>query len=94
MRLIRALTTRADGKALALATATGSLEACVGAVGRAFLSADVGGRESVTAALTPDVMQTIGRGLLRAGQVLYLIDLGSGRLRLIPVDSWDIHGRP
>ena len=92
--VIRALTTRADGGALALATATAALESCVGAVGRAFLSADVEGRESVTAALTPDVMQTIGRGLMRAGQVLYLIDVGSGRLRLIPVDSWDIQGDP
>ena len=62
---IAALTAKADGTGLVTATAVGALEACAGVVGRAFASADVGGRQVVADALTPDVLEMVGRALIR-----------------------------
>ena len=91
--LIAALVGRSEGKTLAIPSATAALEACAGAVGRAFAACDVMGRPMVAEALTPDCLEMAGRALIRRGEVVYLIST-TGRLRLMPAESWDIMGGP
>ena len=92
--LIAALVSRATGRSLAIPSATAALEACAGLVGRGFMGAEVKGRESLVMALTPSVMELIGRSLIRTGEVVYLIDTTTGALRLIPAETWDVDGGP
>ena len=92
--LIAALVNRAQGKTLAIPSATASLEMCAGLVGRGFLAAEIAGRDSIVDALTPDLLEMVGRALVRRGEMVYLIDLEGGRLRLLPSDVWDINGGP
>ena len=49
----------------ALVSETGALESAAGLVGRAFMSAGLAGEDVYTRALTPQVMELIGRALLR-----------------------------
>ena len=92
--LIGALVNRAQGKTLAIPSATASLEMCASLVGRGFLAAEIAGRESVVDVLVPDLLEMIGRALIRRGEVVYMIDMGSGQLRLLPAASWDVTGGP
>ena len=70
---------------------TAAVEAAAGLVARAFASAKV---TPETPAITPLVLSTIGRELVRRGECLYLIDVDADGLRLLPVTSWDIEGGP
>ena len=92
--LIAALVSRAQGRSLAIPSATAALEACAGLVGRGFMGAEVTGRAALVDALTPSVMELIGRSLIRTGEVVYLIDTTTGALRLIPAETWDVDGGP
>ena len=89
-----AILSSAQGKTLAIPTATAALEACAGSVGRAFAAAEVKGQPMVTEPLTPAFMETIGRSLLRHGEIVFLISTTSGRLRLFPAEAYDIEGGP
>ena len=77
--LIAALVSRAQGKSLSIPTATAALEACAGTVGRGFLGSQVTGPDSLTQALTPSIMEMIGRSLIRTGEVVFLIDTAAGQ---------------
>ena len=57
-------------------------------------AAEVSGPDSLTSALTPGVLALIGQELIRRGEVVFLIDTTSGRLRLAPAESWDVDGDP
>ena len=92
--LIAALVSRASGKTLAIPSATAALEACAGTVGRGFSASEVSGPDSLTSALTPGVLALIGRSLIRLGEVVFLIDSTSGRLRLVPAETHDVEGGP
>ena len=92
--LIAALVSRAQGKSLAVPSATSALEACAGTVGRGFAAAEVTGPDSLTQALTPSIMEMIGRSLIRTGEIVFLIDTTSGRLRLVPAETHDVTGGP
>ena len=92
--LIAALVSRAQGKTLAIPSATAALEACAGTVGRGFAASEVSGPDSLTQALTPSIMEMIGRSLIRTGEIVFLIDTTSGRLRLIPAETHDVEGGP
>ena len=92
--LIAALVSRVPGKALTIPTATAALEACSGLVGRSFAACEVGGPETITAALTPPCLELVGRSLIRAGEVVFLIDTEAGMLRLIPAETHDVEGGP
>ena len=91
---IAALTAKADGAGLIAATATAALESCAGLVGRGFASAKVGGRDVLSAALTPDILEMTGRALIRRGEVLFYVDSSGSRLLLLPATSYDIQGGP
>ena len=92
--LIAALLSRAQGKALAVPTATAALEACAGVVGRGFAASEVSGPDSLTRALTPGCLELVGRSLVRRGELVLLIDTSSGSLRLIPAETHDVEGGP
>ena len=92
--LIAALVSRVKGETLALPTATAALESCAGVVGRGFMACEVAGRPAFTDALTPQVMEMIGRSLIRLGQVVFLIDTTGGRMQLIPAQTHDVEGGP
>ena len=73
------------------ATADGlaATEAAAGLIGRCFASAEVmGDRFGV---VTPEVLETIGRQLVLAGEVVYAIE-GMGRPTLRLVGTWDVRG--
>ena len=92
--LIAALLSRAQGRSLAIPSATASLEACAGTVGRGFAASEVSGPDSLTRALTPGVLEMVGRSLIRTGEVVFLIDTQAGKLRLIPAETHDVEGGP
>ena len=92
--LIAALVSRASGNTLAIPSATAALEACSGTVGRGFAASEVGGPDSIISALNPGIMEMIGRSLIRAGELVFLIDTQAGRLRLIPAETHDVEGGP
>ena len=91
---IAALTAKADGNGLVAHTAVGALEACAGVIGRGFASAEVGGRPVVAEALNPDILEMVGRSLIRRGEILLYVDTISDRLLLLPATSYDIQGGP
>ena len=92
--LIASLVSRAQGKSLAVPSATAALEACSGTVGRGFAAAEVTGPDPIIQALTPGIMEMIGRSLIRTGELVLLIDSSSGSLRLVPTQTHDIKGGP
>ena len=92
--LIAALVSRAQGKSLAVPSATAALEAYAGTVGRGFAASEVSGPDSLARALTPGVLELVGRSLIRTGEVVFLIDTTAGKLRLIPAETHDVEGGP
>ena len=92
--LIASLVSRAQGKSLSVPTATAALEACAGTVGRGFAASEVTGPDSLAKALTPGVLEMVGRSLIRTGEVVFLIDTQAGKLRLIPAETHDVEGGP
>ena len=92
--VINAILSKAQGKSLAIPSATAALEMCAGTVGRSFASAEASGRAGVVAALTPDCLELIGRALVRQGEIVFLIDTSGGMLKLLPAQSHDVDGDP
>ena len=92
--LISLLASRAQGRTLAVPSALGALEACAGVVGRGFVSAEVEGRGVLIDALTPSVMELVGRSLIRQGEIVMLVDTTGGRLQILPCETWDVEGGP
>ena len=74
------------------ASAVAALEACTGLWGRGFASADVSPSNLRTEALTPSVLETVGRALLVKGECLFEIMVSGGRLTLVPASSWTVTG--
>ena len=77
------------GGGVAVPTATGALEACVGIVSRAFMSAEADG----PTAITPAFLGMVARDLLRKGESVYLIDVSAGAVQLLPASAFDVSGR-
>ena len=67
-------------------------EICSGIYGRAFASADVS-PVGLQPALTPAVLEAIGRSFITAGESVFEIVV-NGTLRLRPCSTWDIDGNP
>ena len=91
---LNAIFSQIRGQTLAVPSATAALESCAGTVGRAFMAAEVTGRPALTNALSPSSMELIGRSLIRRGEVLFMIEVSSGTLRLLPAEHWDVDGQP
>ena len=91
--LIATIVASASGRTLAQVSATGALEAASGLVARCFASATLEGPAHLTAALSPCLLSTIGRALIRSGELVLQIDVDpSGRVRLCPAADFDVTG--
>lgn len=91
--LVAALVGNATGKT-ALPTATASLEAAAGLVGRSFAAAEIAAPDMVEGALDPATMAMIGRALIRRGEIVLLIHVQDGQIHLLPAASHDVDGGP
>ena len=91
--LIQLLVSNATGASLANVNESGALEVASGLVGRCFQAAKVKtARSSIIDAVPSTLLGMIGRSLIRRGEIVFLIKMESGRLRLYPCSSWDISG--
>ena len=91
--LVERIMQRAGVASTARPSEGGALQVGAGLVGRAFASAQiVGARPSIAQALTPDILEHIGRELVRTGECLFYFRVGREGLRLFPVVSHDITG--
>ena len=81
------------GRSLVHVEATAALESAAGLTGRSFAAADVEGPDMFTSAITPDLLEVIGRELIRKGELVCLIDTSDG-LALWPAQSYDVDGPP
>ena len=88
------LVARATGNATDI-MATAAVEIAAGLWGRAFASAKVNPvGAGQTAGITPSVLEMIGRGLIRRGEILFQIVVDNGRVRLVPAASFSVMGGP
>lgn len=74
------------------ATALGAAEICAGQWGRGFASALVEGGGLAGRAVTPAVLELIGRSLIRRGEQVFEIQVRGGRVQLEAAAWWEIHG--
>ena len=73
-------------------SAIAAFEVACGLYSRAFASAKITPQNNRTMAITPSVAAAIGRGLIRSGESLHLIEVIEGTIRLVPIGHWDITG--
>lgn len=91
--LVEQIVARAGGSVTPSPSQGGALQVGAGLIGRAFASATVTGTTpAITRALTPDVLEKIGRELIRVGESLFYVRVGREGLKLYPVVSHDITG--
>ena len=87
--IIALIQSRAGGNSVGEPGALGALETAAGLWARGFASAEL---DPVIPAVTPSVMASIGRELVRSGQSLWAIDVLRGKIVLTPSGSWNIIG--
>ena len=75
-----------DGGALA------AIEASARLWGSGLASATVKPDNLALAAITPTILDSIGRNLCRVGESLFMIDVRQGRVSLTPCGQWTVHG--
>ena len=91
--LVEQIIARAGGTVAASPSQGGALMVASGLLGRAFASATVTQTTpAIARALTPDVLEKVGRDLLRAGESLFYLRVNRDGLRLFPVLSYDVQG--
>ena len=91
-RLLRQVRGRTAGAALT--SETGALESAAGLVGRSFAACQVSGDPVYVAALSPQILEMIGRGLVRRGDLVFYLDTTSDGLTLLPAQTHSIAGGP
>ena len=91
--IVEALLKEATGGSTATVASLGVVEACAGLWGRSFASATVTPVNLATAALTPPVLEAIGRRLLLHGEAVYEIMVEDGAVRLVEASNWEIEER-
>ena len=89
---IAAILAAAGGDAGADVGAIAAAEIASGLWGRAMASASVEPRTPATRAITPQVLELVGRELVRKGEALFEIAVTGGEARLLPVSWWDVYG--
>ena len=91
--IVQALLTQATGGTTASVASLGVTEACAGLWGRSFASATVTPSNMATSALTPPILEAIGRRLLLYGEAVFEITVEDGAVRLVEASSWEIEER-
>ena len=92
--LVASITANAGGQSTAFPTATAALESCAGFVGRSFAAAEIEAPDMLRDVLDPSCMSMIGRSLIRRGEIVFLIRVDRGMVKLLPAESHDIDGGP
>ena len=87
--LVAAIVARAGGASVGEPGAIAALEIAAGLWARAFAAAEV---SPAIAAVSPSVLASVARQLVRCGESLWAIDVRRGEIVLRPVASWDIAG--
>ena len=87
--LVSLIQSRAGGNSVGEPNAIAALEIASGMWSRGFASAQL---DPVIEAVTPGVMASIGRSLVRRGESLWAIDVRRGEITLTPAASWDVAG--
>ena len=91
--LVEAIIARSGGTGAALPSQSGALGVGTFLIGRAFASATVTGtRPAIAQALTPDVLEYLGRSIARVGEALFYLRVNRDGLQLFPVVSHDLIG--
>ena len=85
--LIAALQGRAEGGDVQEPSGLAAVEMASGLVGRAFAGASVSGDR--LRVVTPQILEMIGRSLIRRGELVLALDDGP---RLLPASGWEIRG--
>ena len=85
-RLVAASVGAGDGGAL------GAIEVASRWWGSGLASATVSPSGGALAAVTPSVLDAVGRALCRSGESLHVIAVSGGRVRLIACGSWTVLG--
>ena len=85
-RLVAAASGAGDGGALA------AIEVAARWWGLGLASATVKPSGGALAAITPTVLDGIGRALCRSGESLFVIAIRNGRASLTPCGAWTVHG--
>ena len=91
--IVEALLKEATGGTTASVASLGVTEACAGLWGRSFASATVTPFNMATAALTPAVLEAIGRRLLLHGQAVFEIVVEGDAVSLVEASNWEIEER-
>ena len=92
--VVSALLANASGDTDTRLGRTAIEEACRGLWGRAFASASFSPETTATRALTPHILNQIGRSLVTPGEAVFEIRVDSrlGRVVLVQADTWNISG--
>ena len=91
--IVEALLKEATGGTTASVASLGVTEACAGLWGRSFASATITPFNPATAALTPALLEAIGRRLLLHGEAVFEITVEDGAVRLVEASKWEIAER-
>ena len=91
--IVEALVSQATGSTTASVPSLGVVEACAGLWGRSFASATVTPSSMATEALTPAILEAVGRRLLLFGEALFEIVVEDGAVMLVEAASWEIKER-
>ena len=91
--IVEALLKQATGSTTASVSSLGVTEAAAGLWGRSFASATVTPAGPATTALTPAVLESIGRRLLVFGEAVFEIMVEDGAVSLVEASSWEIEDR-
>ena len=91
--IVEALLKQATGSTTASVSSLGVTEACAGLWGRSFASATVTPSTPATSALTPAVLEIIGRRLLLYGEAVFEIVVEDGAVMLVEASNWEIEER-
>ena len=71
-----------------------AMEIAASLYGRAFSLAEVEPMGPRTRGLTPNVLELIGRSLIRDGELVLSIAVGPDGVELLPASDWDVAGGP
>ena len=72
--------------------ALAAVEASARLWGSGLASATIKPSNISLAAITPTILDSIGRNLLRSGESLFMIDVRQGKVSLTPCGQWTVHG--
>ena len=87
--IVAAIVAQASGNSVGEPGALAALEIASGLWSRALAAAEL---STPIPAVTPSVLASIGRSLVRTGQSLWALDVRHGEIVLRPAASWDVAG--